>query len=148
MSRNFSTLSPITGAELIPTYSQYGSTPLWTTITALMAYFRTTFTSPEFVTTITTPGDGFSLSLPLNSNKQWALLIPTGTLATGTIVLPSATYLIDGQEILITSTLAVTSLTINGNGATAVYGAPTSFSAGDSVKLRYNLLTTSWYKIA
>jgi hypothetical protein len=148
MANSLTTLNPITGAESIPTFAGGRATPLYVTITALMAYFRATFTSPAFVPTITTPGDGFTLNLPLNSNNQWVLLRPTGALATGAIVLPSSTYLIDGQEILVTTTLQITSFTVNGNGATAVYGAPSVLAAEDKFTLRYNALTTSWYCVA
>jgi hypothetical protein len=144
---NFSYLSPITGAESIPTYSSSRSAPLWVTISGLMNHFRQTFTSPAFVTTITTPGDGFTITATQDATNQWALLRPTGTLATGTFVLPAPAVCIDGQEILVTNTLQITSFTVNGNGATAVYGAPATLSAEDRFKLRYNALTTSWYGV-
>lgn len=145
---NYSTLNPITGAENIPTYSGTRSTPLMVTITALLAYFRTTFTSPAFVTTISTPGDGFTITCTQDSTNQWALLRPTGALATGTLVLPAPSVAIDGQEILVTTTLQIAAFTVDKNGATALYGAPANLAAEDKFKLRYNALTTSWYCIA
>ena len=120
---------------------------MWVTISGLMNHFRQTFTSPAFVTTITTPGDGFTITATQDATNQWALLRPTGTLATGTFVLPAPAVCIDGQEILVTNTLQITSFTVNGNGATAVYGAPATLSAEDRFKLRYNALTTSWYGV-
>jgi hypothetical protein len=144
---NFSYLSPITGAESIPTYSSSRGAPLWVTISGLMNYFRQTFTSPAFVTTIATPGDGFTITATQDATNQWALLRPTGALATGTFVLPAPSVCIDGQEILVTTTLQITSFTVNGNGATSVYGAPATLAAEDRFKLRYNALTTSWYGV-
>ena len=114
-------------------------------MSGFLTYFQTNFTSPTVFTTITTPGDGFNIEIEQDGQNRWALLRPTGTLATGTIILPAPSVAIDGQTILISSTQIVTSFTVNGNGATVIYGAPTTLAAGDKFELRYNAQTTSWY---
>ena len=97
---------------------------------------------------MTTPANGFTLTIISDGQTRWELLRPTGNLATGTIVLPLFTDAADGQEIKVTSTLQIAALTVNGNGATAVYGAPLVLAAEDFFTLRYNLLTLSWYRIS
>ena len=145
MSRNFTELLNPTGAELVPTYAQQQSTPLWLSLSGFLSYFQTNFTSSTYLTTISTPGDGFSINIEADGQSRWALLRPTGTLATGTIVLPAIGVAADGQEIIISSTEVITSFTVDKNDATAVYGAPTSMAVGDKFTLRYNTQTTSWY---
>lgn len=148
MSRNYDQITNPTGAELVPLYAQFQSTPQWLTLSGFLSYFQTNFTSPTVFTTITTPGDGFTINIEEDGQNRWALLRPTGALATGTIVLPSTAVATDGQEIIVTTTLQISGFTVSGNGATAVYGAPAVLAAEDSFKLRYNTQTTSWYKVA
>jgi len=51
------------------------------------------------------------------------------------------------SEVLITSTQTITALTISLNGATAVFGSPTTLQAGAAVRLRFYSATNSWYSI-
>jgi hypothetical protein len=81
------------------------------------------------------------------AEQQWMLLQPVSTLATGTITLPLNTTTADGTEVLITSTQTITALTISLNGATAVFGSPTTLQGGAAVRLRFYLATNSWYAI-
>lgn len=141
-------VSTATGSDLLPIYSSSNGDARKMSLTTLMTYFRNTFTSPTVVTTISTPADGFTITLPDDSTNQWALIRQTVNCATGTVILPLVTNCADGQEIQVTTTLQVASFTVNGNGATAVYGAPLVLAAEDNFKLRFNITTLSWYKIA
>jgi len=49
--------------------------------------------------------------------------------------------------VLITTTQEITALTISLNGATAVFGSPTTLRPGAAVRLRFYLATNSWYSI-
>ena len=137
----------ITSSDLIPIYSSSNGDARKSSMGNLLTWFKANFTSPAFVTTITVPTNGFTLTTTDNSTNQWQLLRPAGTLASGTVVLPAVANCVDGQEILVTTTQEISSFTVNGNGATAVYGEPSSFTAETSFKLRYNLLTLSWYNV-
>jgi hypothetical protein len=75
------------------------------------------------------------------------LLQPAGTLASGTITLPLNTGVPDGTTVLITSTQTISSLTIALNGATAIFGAVTSLTAGSATAIRFYQPTNSWYQI-
>ena len=142
------TVTTLAGSDLLPVYSAVNGDARKLSLTSLIAYFQSTFTNTTFVQNAQTPGDGFSITMVQDGQYAWLKLLPTGALATGTVVLPAPGVAADGQEILITSTLQITSFTVNGNGATAVYGAPAVFAAEDSVKFKYDLPTTSWYKVA
>lgn len=89
---------------------------------------------------------GFSISVNDGYQNVWLILQPTGTFATGTIVLPAVGNAVDNQEIIVNSTNEVTALTINPNGASAV-GAPTTILANGFFKLKYNSTFKTWYRV-
>ena len=87
---------------------------------------------------------GFSVTI--SDKNTWLILTPTGTLAAGTIVLPDASLLNDGSELLCNSTQTVTTLTINANGSSAV-GMPTTIAAGGFFRLKFDKATSTWYRV-
>ena len=91
---------------------------------------------------------GFSITISPTVSGQgvYLLLTPLAGYAAGTIVLPAQTTAVDGQEVLVTCTQAITTLTVNGNGAT-VNGAPGTLAANAFFRLRYNGINTSWYRV-
>jgi len=91
-------------------------------------------------------GTGFTVTITNSSNSVWLILTPTGTFAAGTIILPSVANAVDKQELLVNSTQTVTSLTINGNGAT-VTGAPSTISANGFFRLRFDDVANVWYRV-
>jgi hypothetical protein len=94
------------------------------------------------------PGNGFNITVPTPvSQNQWMLLQPAGTLASGTITLPLNTGVPDGTTVLITTTQEITSLTIDLNNASAIFGAVTSLGAGCAAVYRFYQPTNSWYNI-
>ena len=90
---------------------------------------------------------GFSVSINDNSNSAWLLLTPLAGYAAGTIVLPALNNCVDKQEIIVNTTQAVTTLTINANGAQVV-GAPTTLAANAYFTLRFDQLFSTWYRVA
>lgn len=90
---------------------------------------------------------GFSVTVspPTDGAAVWLLMTPAAGYAAGTVVLPASA--VDGQEVLVSCTQAVTALTVNGNGAAAVYGAPAALAANDFFRLRYDGVLTSWFRI-
>lgn len=90
---------------------------------------------------------GFSVQITNGNDNIHLILTPTAGFAAGTLVLPLASGLIDKQEVLVNCTQQVTTLTINGNGAGAVTGEPTSLAADSFFRLKYDLATSTWYRI-
>ena len=89
---------------------------------------------------------GFSVQITDASNSIWLILTPGATYATGTIVLPALANAIDKQEVLINCTQVVTTLTVDGNGAT-VTGEPAAFAANGYFRLRFDAATSVWYRV-
>lgn len=118
------------------------------TMAVLTAYLQGVLTtSSEKVTQHSAPSaTGFSVQVSNTTDNTWLILTPTAGFAAGTIVLPLSTVATDKQELLVNCTQAVTALTINGNGAT-VTGAPTALLANDSFLLRFDSVTSTWYKV-
>jgi hypothetical protein len=135
-------------ADLLAVYQSSNGDARKMSLSTLLTFFSDNFTSPAFITTVTTPGDGFTINMTDDANNQWALIRPTGDLATGTLVLPAVAGLADGQEALVTCKRQVSTFTVNKNGAAELNGAPTVLAANDTFTLRYNKLTDSWNKVA
>ena len=89
---------------------------------------------------------GFTVTLTDNGESKWLILTPDADYAAGTIVFPSIANAVDDQDILITTTKAVNTLTLNGNGSTVV-GGPTNLNANTSVRFRYDTVLDRWYAV-
>jgi len=141
-------LNTISSGDQLPVYSPNNGDARRTSIGSLLTFFQQSFASPTLSVNLYVPGSGFNITVPTPvSNDQWMLLQPAGTLATGTITLPLNTGVPDGTTVLITSTQTITSLTIALNGASAIYGAVTSLTAGSATAIRFYQPTNSWYQI-
>lgn len=139
----------LSGGDQLPIYSPNNGDARRTPLSALLAYFQTTFAAPTLATNLYTPGTGFNVVVPTPvSQQQWMVVQPAGTLASGTITLPLNTGTPDGMEVLVTTTQQITAFTLGGNGAAAVYGAPTTLAAEDFFRVRFVQATNSWYRIA
>lgn len=88
------------------------------------------------------PTTGFTYSIP--ANQAFTELAPAGTLASGTVNLPSVFP--QGGRLEIFSTQTVTALTITpATGFTAVGTAVTTIAAGGTIS--YRLLGTTWCRV-
>ena len=135
--------------DQIPVYTPNNGDARRLPIGALLAYFQQTFASPTLATNVYTPGTGFNLAVPTPvAQQQWMLIQPAGTLAAGTVTLPLNTGTPDGTEVLITTTQQITAFTLNANGASQLYGDPTTLAAEDFFRMRFVQATNSWYRIA
>lgn len=89
---------------------------------------------------------GFSVQVTDGSDNIHLILTPVAGYAAGTIVMPLLANCVDGQEVLVNCTQAVTTLTITGNGST-VTGAPTTLAANAFFRLRFDDVTNTWYRV-
>jgi hypothetical protein len=140
-------LTRVTPATALMVTQQNQQQVALVTMDALVTYLQESWAAPGYQTQFITPTTGFSQAVTDNSQSTWLIIQPSGTLATGTIVLPLASNCIDGQEVMVSTTQEITALTVSGNSAIAVYGAPTTLAAETSFRLRYYLNTTSWYMV-
>lgn len=123
---------------------------------ALLAYMQANLVFPDvtgvpqFETQYSAPSaSGFSVTIaPTTAGDNVHLILtPTAGYAAGTIVLPPVVNVIDKQEVLVNCTQQVTALTVNGNGAVAVTGEPTSLGADDFFRLKYDATVQTWYRV-
>jgi hypothetical protein len=141
------TVNDLSLSDLIIIFTNANGDSRKSSINTLLNKFREEFTRPDYETTIYVPTTGFVQDVGQDGLNRWAIFRPTTSLATGEILLPSPSVASDGQEHIVTSTLQITSFTVDGNGASSVYGVPSSLAAEDDVKFRYNKQTTSWYRV-
>lgn len=99
----------------------------------------------EKVSQYVTPVTGFTLTLTGTADLH-LILTPAGTLASGTVTLPISTSLRDKQQVLVTTSQAITSFTLGPNGATVV-GAPTTLTAGGFFTMKYDAQNHTWYRV-
>jgi hypothetical protein len=142
-------LSQLSGGDLIPVYVPNNGDARKVSVTQLLQYFQQTFASPTLATSLFTPGTGFNVAVPTPvAQQQWMLIQPAGTLAAGTVTLPMNTQTPDGTEVLVTTTQQITAFTLAPNGATQLYGVPTTLAAQDNFRVRFVQATNSWYRIS
>lgn len=103
----------------------------WTRLPSLINTYTYQVVTTGFSTTI---GNGIS-TLILN---------PAGTLATGTVIMPSAP--IDGQIQYVTTTQIITALTVSANVGQTVKNVPTTLAAGSAFSMIYQLSTLTWFR--
>lgn len=120
----------------------------WTTVAAFLAENYASLFNGGYSTQYAAPSaTGFSVSISDTGSNIHLILTPGAGYADGTIVLPDSTNCVDKQEVLVNCTQAVTTLVVNGNGATAVTGEPATLAANAFFRLKYDLLTSTWYRV-
>ena len=148
MSTKLSRMDEIISGDMFAMASSNNSDYRLASLTTVLNWIKSSFSDPDPAEQIITPADGFNATVNQNGTSTRLILLPTASLLTGTITLPINTVAVDGQEVVVTNSLQIASLTIAGNGATNVYGAPTVLAAEDNFTLKFNKTTNSWYKVA
>ena len=143
----------VTAGDLIAVWSQANGDTRKAAMSVILAYMQSAITfpsagAPQFTTQYAAPSaSGFTVTITNSSANTHLILTPTAGYAAGTIILPAIGVAADKQEILVNTTQQVTTLTINGNGAVAVTGEPSSLAADDFFRLRFDLMTQTWYRV-
>jgi len=138
----------ISPGDQVPIFSTNQGDARKASMSLLKQFFQEGMTAADDkVTQYSAPSaTGFSTQITNGANSIWLVLTPTGAFAAGTIVLPTLANCVDKQEILVNCTQAVTTLTVSGNGAT-VTGAPTTLAANGFFRLRFDIITNTWYRV-
>ena len=79
-------------------------------------------------------------------STQWIHMTPSVTLAAYTITMPAAP--LDMQDIVLSTTNTITTLTLNANSGQSISGAITTLAANTGVRYRYRVATSTWYKVS
>lgn len=143
-----SAVDALAAGDLVPVYDSSNGDARKASMSVLAAYVQTLLTAVDsFLTQYAAPSaTGFSVQITDGDENVWLVLTPVAGYATGTIVLPLSTNAVDRQEILINCTQVVTTLTVDGNGAT-VTGEPSGLAANDFFRLRFDGVTSTWYRV-
>lgn len=147
-----SAVDSVTGADQVPIFDSSCGDARKMSLSVLIEYLNEalTFQSGSYLTQYAAPSaTGFSVPIEAGDDDSnvHLILTPVAGYAAGTIVLPITPGTIDKQELLVNTTQAVTTLTISGNGAIAVTGAPTTLAANAFFRLKYDLATKTWYRV-
>jgi hypothetical protein len=95
-----------------------------------------------YTDSVQTPTTVFSITIP--ASTQVLVLNPAGTLATGTITMPASP--IDKQNVCVTSSQAITALTVSPNAGQSIIAAPLSMGVGGFC-YHYVLSLTTWFRL-
>lgn len=145
-----SRVSTLTTADLVALFSNSLGNDAAATLGTLLTFLQEQLSSAGvLVTQYASPNaSGFTVLIapPVAGQSMYLLLTPLAGYAAGTITLPQQATCVDGQEVLVSTTQLVTALTVGGNGATAVNGAPTTLAANAFFRMRYDAIAKSWYR--
>jgi len=150
--QNLPSADAVNATDKLALYSASLGMDAGVTLAILLSWLRTELASAgALVTQYGAPNaTGFSVQVLAAGDglgqSVWLLLTPLAGYAAGTIVLPAAAICQDRQEVLVSTTQAVTTLTISGNGAT-VNGAPTTLAANATFRLKFDAVNQSWYRV-
>lgn len=145
-------IDSVNAGDVLPVYAQNQGDARGAAVSVLQEYMQNNLTFDvgiqQYTTQYAVPSaTGFSVAITNSPDNVHLILTPTAGFAAGTIVLPAAANASDKQQVLVNSTQAVTALTISGNGAVSVTGAPTTLAANAFFTLKYDLPTSTWYRI-
>ncbi len=143
--------SDLSASDFIALFSNAVGNDAAATLGNLLTWLQSQLTSSgNYVTQYAAPNaTGFSVLIApfTTGGNTYLILTPVAGYAAGTITLPAVATCTDGQEVLISCTQAVTTLTVSGNGAVAVNGAPTTLAANAFFKLRFDGVAKAWYRV-
>ena len=141
----------LSASDLLAVWAAANSDTRKASLSTLLSFLQENLTSPgDDMTQYAAPNaTGFSVTIDpvVDGQNVYLLLTPNAGYAAGTIVLPAVAECVDGQQVLVSTTQAITTLTVSGNGATAVNGAPTTLAANAFFRLRYDGIFKSWYRV-
>lgn len=147
----------VSAGDLVPIFATSDGDARAAAMSVLQEYMQDNLTFADFadyVSQYSAPSaTGFSVTITdgssdgITSSNVHLILTPLAGYAAGTIVLPAKTGLVNKQEVLVNCTQLVTALTISLNGATAAVGAPTTLAANAFFRLKYDSITSNWYRV-
>jgi hypothetical protein len=145
-----SAIDAIASGDQLVVYDTSNGDARKASVSTIQAYMQSSLTFSDGITYTTQysapSATGFSVAITDGSANIHLILTPVAGYAAGTIVLPAVANVVDKQEVLVNCTQAVTTLTVDGNGAT-VTGEPAAFVANDFFRLKYDAVLLTWYRI-
>jgi hypothetical protein len=148
-------LDELAAADALVVYSSSNGDARRASLTTLLSFLEDNqnLAARPFYTQYSAPAAGNTVQVAASfsdadgSENVHLILTPAGTLATLTIKLPLSSACVDAQEIIVNCTQIVTTLSWDANGASDIVGEPATLAANAFLRLKYDELTTNWYRI-
>lgn len=142
----YSTASTLQSSDLLPVWSSENGDTRKTSLAALKSFVNTA-DATEGTQYAAPSATGFTVTISETDGQDvWLVMTPGAGYAAGTIVLPAASASVHGQEIRINCTQSVGTLTMSSSGGT-VTGAPSSLSANGFLTMKFEAVTSTWYRV-
>lgn len=143
-----SSVDTLSVGDQFPVYSAANGDARKASGTALLAFIKANFASPDYTTVLVAPTvSGFVQPIGNTGDNVWLIINAATDLAAGTVQLPPASSAIDGQQVLVVTQNALASVTVTSAGASVV-GFPTSLGDNAFFAMRYSADMTTWYCVA
>jgi len=137
-------VADVTEGDLTRLWSQKYGGDVALSMANLVGYVQANIVPSALTAAYSSPSaTGFTVTV--NAGNTWLILTPAAGYAAGTIILPATPPA--GSEVLVVSTQSVTALTVDGNGASGVIGAPTTLAANGHFRLKYDAQGFTWYRV-
>lgn len=143
---DLSQTSALDGGDEVAIYSPPNSATRKATLDQVAVCVRDLINGEPDDTIYSVSTDAIVVQVATPGGSVWVLLTLTATAASGTIILPTADARAHGQEVLVTCTQTITTLAFNGSGA-ALIGAPTTVGPTAPFRLKFDLISLTWYKV-
>jgi hypothetical protein len=145
---NLNSVTTPSGSDLMALYSAVDGDSRKISIANLATFLQTlvTFTA-SMVTQYSAPLTGATVTITDNKENVRLIITPAGTIANLTLTMPVVTNTLDGQELLVSCTQIVSTLTITAPTGGAVVGAPSALTANGFFRLRYDAVLSTWYRV-
>lgn len=148
---NLASTTVLEDTDTIPLYSVSERDTRKVTLPILADYVQTAIEGEpdETIYALTVVGSTFTVSAfpTVAGGSVWVQITLSSPATAGTVILPGVDDRVPGQEVRVTCTQSVTSLTINGNGAT-IAGGPTSLTANGFFTLSYDNISNNWFRVS
>lgn len=145
--------TPFTTSSLLAHWSGPNQDTRYDTVANLITLIEASLTD-DFVglsqTQYASPTTGQTVQVTDNTTSTHLILTPAGTIAAGTVKLPIATgsapNATDKQTVIVNTSQTITTLTVDGNGAT-LRGDPTTLTADGFFTMKYDAQFNIWNRI-
>lgn len=144
-----SAVDAVVSSDQVPIYSSTNGDARKASMNVIKSYILADVSSSDNkVTQYASPSaNDFNVAVNNSSSSVWLILTPVDAYSLGTITLPSVFNCVDRQEVLVSTTQSVTSLSVSGNGASIV-GEPTELSSIGFFRMRFDAVTQTWYTVS
>ena len=137
-----SKLDKVNAGDLVPVWATNKGDDRAAAISVLQTYMQDNLTFPRDKATQTEEPNASGFTIQVNSTTSWLLLKPTAAFGAGTITLPAEP--IDKDQITISTTETITSLTINSTVVTIPRPAA-ALNAHTAITMKYDAVSKNWY---